>query len=119
MVRRILGAAVGASTAALGAVVLGEYPFSGLVVLGAGILFGWFVAEVLVAVARWHGAGAAAVGAVLAGGGLIWAAWISEGHDLGYLSVEGWLAVALGMAAAGFRGSRPGATADSPTAPPP
>jgi len=121
MVRRILGAAVGALTAALGALVLGEYPFSGLVVLGAGILFGWFVAEVLVAVARWHGTGAAAVGALLAGGGLVWAAWISEGHDLGYLSVEGWLAVALGMAAAAFRASRPGATTDSPSelVPPP
>jgi len=119
MVRRILGAAVGAVTAALGALILGEYPFSGVVVLGAGMLFGWFVAEVLVAAARWHGSGAASVGAVLAGGGLVWAAWISEGHDLGYLPIEGWVAVALGMAAAAFRGSRPGATADSPTGPEP
>ncbi|MEN3314431.1 MAG: hypothetical protein V7605_665 [Acidimicrobiaceae bacterium] len=119
MPRRILGAAAGAATAALGALILGEYPFTGLVVLGAGILFGLFVAEVLIWVARWRGPGAAAVGAVLAGGGLVWAAWISEGHHLGYLTVGGWLAVALGMVAAAFRGWSPGATPGSPTGPAP
>jgi len=117
MVRRALGGLAGALTAALGAVILGEYPFSGLVVLGAGILFGLFVAEAVVGVARWRGPGPAALAAVLAGAGLVWAAWISEGHQLGYLPVEGWVAVALGVVAAGIRGWRPGAAAGSPTEP--
>ncbi len=108
---------VGALTAALGAVILGEYPFSGLIVLGAGILFGLFVAEAVVGVARWRGSGAASLSAALAGGGLLWAAWISEGHELGYLPAEGWLAVALGVLAAGLRGWRPGAEGDSPSGP--
>ncbi len=115
MVRRALGGLAGALAAALGAIILGEYPFSGLVVLGAGILFGVFVAEAVVGVARWCGPGAAAVAAGLAGGGLVWAAWISEGHRLGYLPVEGWAAVGLGVVAAGLRGWRPGAAAGSPT----
>ncbi len=117
MLRRILGAVAAALTAALGAVILGEYPFSGLVVLGAGILFGLFVAEALIGVGRWRGPVPAALGGVLAGAGLVWAAWISEGHDLSYLPVEGWIAVALGAAAAALRGWRPGAAADSPPGP--
>ncbi len=117
MVRRVLGGVAGALTAALGAVILGEYPFSGLIVLGAGILFGLFVAEAVVGVGRWRGPSTAVLCAVLAGGELVWAAWISEGHDLGYLPAEGWLAVALGVAVAGLRGWRPGTGGGSPTAP--
>ncbi len=117
MFRRVLGGVAGALTAALGAVILGEYPFTGLIVLGAGILFGLFVAEAVVGVGRWHGPFAAVLCAALAGGGLVWAAWISEGHDLGYLPAGGWVAVALGVVAAGLRGWRLGATGDSPTGP--
>ncbi len=117
MFRRVLGGVAGALTTAIGAVILGEYPFSGLIVLGAGILFGLFVAEAVVGVARWRGPAAAALSAVLAGGGLIWAAWISEGHELGYLPAEGWVAVALGVVAAGLRGWRPGAGGGSPSGP--
>ncbi|MDQ6796792.1 MAG: hypothetical protein M3011_01995 [Actinomycetota bacterium] len=115
MLRRALGGVAGALAAALGALILGEYPFSGLVVLGAGLLFGLFVAEAVVVVARWRGPGAATVSAVLAGAGLCWAAWISEGHQLGYLPVEGWAAIGLGVVVAGLRGWSPGPVADSPT----
>ena len=117
--RRMLGAGTGAVTAAFGALILGEYPFSGVVVLLAAALVGLAVAEVVVVVGRWRGAAPAGVAAVVTGAGLVWAAWISETRDLGRLPLEGWLAVALGMAVAGLRGWRPGSTRDSPTAPVP
>ena len=41
---------------------------------------GLFVAEVVVGVGRWHGPAAGALAALLTGGGLVWAAWISERH---------------------------------------
>ncbi len=119
--RRILGVCAGAATGALGALILGEYPFSGIVVLGAAILLGLAVAEVVVGVGRWRGRGPAGIAAVLVAAGLVWAAWISEGRDLGRLPVRGWVVVVLGMATAAIRGWRPGAAAGSPTGhePPP
>jgi len=101
-VRRTLGIACGAVVAALGALVLGEYPFSGWLVVASGALLGLFVAEVLVGVGRFDGTLAVVVAAVLAGGGLVWGAWISEGHRLSELGAAGWLAVAVGMGVAGL-----------------
>ncbi|MGI9022078.1 MAG: hypothetical protein ACR2HV_02360 [Acidimicrobiales bacterium] len=119
--RRILGACAGALAAALGAVILGEYPFSGVVVVAAAILFGLFVAEAVVVVGGEGGRAPAIVAAVLTAAGLVWAGWISEAHDLGRLRVEGWVAVAVGVATAVVRGWRLGSRAGSPTAhaPPP
>ena len=113
--RAVFAVAAGAAVAALGAVILGEYPFSGLVVVGAGVLLGLFVAEAVVAAGGARGRGPAAASAVLALAGLVWAAWIAENHDLGGVDPEGWLAVASGGAAAALRaktlpaaaGSRP------------
>jgi hypothetical protein len=126
-VRRIAGILAGAAVAALGAVVLGEYPFSGWLIRASGVLLGLFVAEAVVAVGGEHGR-APLPAAVLAGAGLTWAAWISEGHEISRLGATGWVAIAVGMIAAGARarswgataGSRPGAIAGSqPGAPPP
>ena len=117
--RPILGAFAGAATSALGALILGEYPFSGAMVFVATILLGLAVAEVVVAVGRQQAMAAAAVAVALTAGGLVWAAWISEGHDLSRLPSEGWLAVAMGVVTAGIRGWRPGATTGSPTGPAP
>ena len=117
--RRILGGIAGAATGALGALILGEYPFSGAVVFLATVLFGLALAEVVVVVGRERGGVPGATAAALTAGGLVWAAWISEGHDLTRLSAQGWLAVALGVAVAGIRGWRLGATVGSPTGPAP
>lgn len=115
--RTALAVAAGLAVAGLGALVLGEYPFSGLVVLGAGILFGLFVAEVVVAVGRARGRGPALTSALIAVVGLTWAAWIAENHALGDVAPEGWAAVALGAAAAAVRARTPRATADSRSRP--
>lgn len=113
--RRILGVCAGVAAGTLGALILGEYPFSGIVVLGAAIIFGLAVAEVVVGVGRWRGPGAAGTAAALVAAGLVWAAWISEGRDLSRLPIWGWVAVALGMATAAIRGWRPGAAGGSRT----
>ena len=107
--------AAGALVAAAAALLLGEYPFEGLLVLGSGMLVGLIVAETVVSVGDWRGRLPAGACAALAVAGLVWAGWIAEGHDLGRIAPEGWLAVALGAAAAGLRAWWPGASADSPT----
>lgn len=105
----------GGLVAAAAALLLGEYPFDGLLVLGSGVLVGLLVAEAVVSVGRWRGPAPAAVCALLSAAGLVWAGWIAEGHDPGRIAPEGWVAVALGAAAAAVRAWWPAARADSPT----
>ena len=113
---RHAGAVVaGAVVAAAAALLLGEYPFEGLLVLASGVLVGLLVSEAFVSVGDWRGPGPAAVCAALAAAGLVWAGWIAEGHDFGRIAPEGWFAVALGAAAAGLRAWWPGARTDSRT----
>ena len=104
----------GALVAAAAALLLGEYPFEGLIVLGSGVLVGLLVAEAVISVGNWRGPVPAAACAVLAAAGLVWAGWIAEGHELGRIAPEGWLSVVLGAAAAALRTWWPGARDDSP-----
>lgn len=113
--RRTLALVAGALVAAASALLLGEYPFDGVLVLGSGVLVGLLVAEAVVSAGDWRGSVPGAACAVLAAAGLVWAGWIAEGHDLGRIAPEGWVAVALGAAAAGVRAWWPAARADSPT----
>ena len=117
--RQVLALAAGVAVAGLGALVLGEYPFSGVVVLGAGILLGLFVGEAFVAVGGVRGRVPAVTCAVLAAAALVWAAWIAENHDLARVAPEGWVAVGLGAAAGAIRARTPRAAADSSPAPAP
>lgn len=107
--RLILGLLAAAAVGALGAVILGEYTFSGVSVLGSGLLLGLFVAEVAVTLSRRASPGLGLACAALAGGAMAWSGWISTGHDLSFLEPEGWVAVGLAALAAGVRGawSRP------------
>ncbi len=110
--------------AALGAVILGEYELVGLRPVLAGLLFGVTIGEVVASVARVgrddvHLLGAAAL---VAEAGLVWATWISTGHDLGRASTTAWLGIVAGAVAApgwlrtaGRRaGHSPDATAPAP-----
>ncbi|MCA1690768.1 MAG: hypothetical protein ABR540_20015 [Acidimicrobiales bacterium] len=114
--RPILAVGAAAVVGALGAVVLGEYTFSGLPILVSGPVLGFFMAEAALAVA-----GARAPRAVLAGGcavlalaAMVWSAWISSGHDLSFLPGEGWVAVGLAAVAAGLRAGWTRPAAGSP-----
>jgi hypothetical protein len=105
---------------ALGALILGEYTFSGLAVLVSGVVLGLFVAEAAVAVSSRKGPPLGLATAAIAAASMTWSAWISTGHDLSFLQPEGWVAVGLAAAAAGIRGwwSRP-ARDSSPQEPAP
>jgi hypothetical protein len=85
--------------AALGAVILGEYPLGGLRPIWAGVLFGVTVAEVLFTVARSGDRFLLGTAALLTEAGLVWATWISTGHDLGAAAATAWLGIVVGAAA--------------------
>lgn len=120
--RPILALVAAAAVGALGAVILGEYEFTGLTVLAAGVVFGLFIAEAALAVNR-HGNVRMGVGAGLIGlGAMTWAAWITTFHDLSGLTGTGWAAVALCGLAAGLRTALrrgPSRSADGTPAPAP
>ena len=112
--RLILAILAAAGVGALGALILGEYNFSGIAVLAAGVLFGLFIAEAAIAVAGHRRPVLGAVCAVIAAAAMVWAAWISTGHDLSFLDPEGWVAVALAAAAAAVRASWTRRAGDNP-----
>lgn len=96
-VRTVLAMVIGAVLAALAAVILGEYNFSGAVPWVAGVAVPAIVGEATALVAgepirpeTWL------VVAALSAGGLAWGAWISEGGGLSPIPLGGWVAVALG-----------------------
>jgi hypothetical protein len=117
MMRESLALLAGAAVAVIAAGVLGEYGFDGWATVGAGLLTGVFVAEAVLAVARNGSRPLAAASALLAGGSLAWAGWISTGHRLGTATWKGWAAIALAAAAAGFRARPPAAARGSRPAP--
>jgi hypothetical protein len=105
--RPTLALVAGAVTASVGALILGEYQFTGVTPLVSGLLFGLFVAEVVVTVGRRRSRGWAGVSAALAVGGLAWAAWISVRHTHHGLPGMAWVAMAAGAVSAGLRARRP------------
>ena len=112
--RLILAWVAAAGIGAVGALILGEYTYSGVAVLLSGLFLGLFVAEGAVAVARHRSVTLGTGCALLAAAAMTWGGWISSGHRLSFLPGEGWAAVVVAGAAAGLRAwwSRP--AADSP-----
>lgn len=79
MVRQTGAVFAGAATAALGALILGEYAFAGATPYLAGVFFGLVVAEIILTVAGGSTLPLAAAAGVESGLGLAWAVWISIG----------------------------------------
>ena len=104
--RLALAVLAGAAVAALGAAILGEYQFDGLTGAAAGLIFGIFVSEAAVGVARRGSTALALLCAALTAAGLGWAIHASIGARASIPSDVpnmGWVAVALGVAGAAFR----------------
>ncbi len=99
----MFGVLAGAAIAGFGALVLGEYPYTGLLVVASGALLGLFVAEGAIAASRRRGMASAVVCAVLAAAGMVWGGWISTGHDLGQVAGWGWAAVGTAPVVAAVR----------------
>jgi hypothetical protein len=117
---------VGLVAAALGAVILGEYPLIGARAVLAGLVFGVTVAELMADVSR-PGPEEQYLpfaAAMITEGGLVWATWISTGHELETASTAAWIGIGVGMLAsmlwfrsAARRGAHiPDAAAPSPGA---
>ena len=105
--RRTLALFVGAVVAAVGALILGEYEFTGWFGVLYGLLLGMFVGEAIMMVSHARDVAAAVAGAVIAGAGVWWAAWISVGGRHTHASIPhmAWLAIVVGGGAAAFRTS--------------
>ncbi|MDQ6616186.1 MAG: hypothetical protein M3083_15960 [Actinomycetota bacterium] len=98
--RLVVGTVCGAALAALGGLILGEYPFTGVMPYIAGVLFALVVAEVMMSVSHQSGWGTAMAATVCTVGGLGWAVWISVGEGKVPIPIGGWVAVAIGAVVA-------------------
>jgi hypothetical protein len=94
-VRVTAGLVLAAAASVLGALVLGEYQFDGLLPVAAGVIFGLVVAEIAVEVGRRRTWPIAVACAALAAAGLVWAGWISAGEGLNPIAGGAWLAAGL------------------------
>jgi hypothetical protein len=98
--RLVLAVVAAAATAALGAVIIGEYQLAGITGVIAGTLFGLAIAEVVLTVSGPSARDLLAVAlgstAVITVAGLLWAAWISSGHDWGFVPTGLWIGLAAG-----------------------
>ena len=107
--RALLGLAVAAAVAALGALILGEYEFTGTLPWIAGVLFGLVIGEVVVSVGRSRHVAVAAGAAALSFAGVAWAGWIDSTHGVEPVKSLVWVAALLAAAASFLRisGLRP------------
>ena len=87
--RALLGLVLGGATAALGALILGEYEFTGTLPWVAGPLFGLVIGEV--------------VAGALSFGGIAWAGWIDSTQGLEPVKGLVWVAASLAAMAAVLR----------------
>ncbi|CAN5583435.1 hypothetical protein BH20ACT2_BH20ACT2_18560 [soil metagenome] len=101
--RAILGLVVGGLVAAFGALLLGEYEFTGFTPFFAGPIFGLVVAEVVVSIGRLRSTSVATTTAAAVALGLLWAAWRNSGEGVAPLSGLVWPAMVLGAVAAAVR----------------
>ncbi len=93
----------GAAAAALGALMLGEYEFTGLLPFVAGPLFGLAIGEIVVGVGRARTVPIAVVAGALAFGGIALAGWIDSSEGVEPVKRAVWAAAVLAAAVAGVR----------------
>jgi hypothetical protein len=102
-VRRTLALGAAAVVAALAALIMGEYELTLPTAAATGLVLGFGLPEIVLGVARWRGSVPAATGAALAGGSVLWAAWIGAGEGLAPIRTTAWAGVAIGAALAAWR----------------
>jgi hypothetical protein len=102
-IRTVLGLVAGAATCALGALILGEYEFSGVTPIGAGILFGLVISEIVLEVGATRHPVIGVLTAAMVAGALAWAGYVSSGEGLRPFPNGAWVAMAFGAAAGGIR----------------
>jgi hypothetical protein len=95
--RVLLGLVCAAGAATAGALMLGEYEFTGLLPFAAGPMFGLVIGEVAVSVGRSRTPVVGGIVAAMAFAGVAWAGWIDSTQGLE--PVKGLVWVAAGLAA--------------------
>jgi hypothetical protein len=101
--RPVLGIVGAAVACAVGALILGEYEFSGATPVFAGVLFGLVISEIVIEVGATRAPIIGVLTAAMVAGALGWAAWVSSGEGLRPFPTGAWIAMALGAVAAGVR----------------
>jgi len=102
--RQVLAVIAGASVAAFGGLILGEYQFTGLMPYATGLLFALVVGEVILSIGGQPGVTSSVAAAFCTIGGLGWAIWISTGQGLAPIPPGAWVALGIGTVAALLRG---------------
>lgn len=92
-----------AAAAALTALIMGEYELTLATAGAAGLVVGFGLPEIVLGIARWRGTVPAVLGAVLAGGSLAWAGWISSGEGVAPIRGTVWVGVAIAAGLAAVR----------------
>jgi hypothetical protein len=101
--RALFGLVLGAAVAALGALILGEYEFTGTLPWVAGVLFGLVIGEVVVSVGRSHHVGVAVGSAALSFAGIAWAGWIDSTEGVEPVKALAWVSAVLAAGTAFVR----------------
>jgi len=101
--RALLGLVVGGAAAALGALILGEYEFTGSLPWAAGPLFGLVIGEVVVGVGRSRQPVVGGIAAVVAFAGIAWAGWIDSTQGVEPIKDVVWVSATLAAATAYLR----------------
>ena len=95
-IRTVLGIVVGALTCALGALILGEYEFSGVTPIGAGVLFGLVISEIVLEIGATRHPAVGVLSAAMVASALAWAGYLSSGEGLRPFPNGAWVAMAFG-----------------------
>jgi hypothetical protein len=98
--RALLALVLASASAALGALILGEYEFTGSLPWVAGPLFGLVIGEVVAGVGRTRHLLAAVLAAALSFGGIAWAGWIDSTQGVEPVKRLVWVSAALAAVAA-------------------
>lgn len=112
------GLVVAALVAWLGALILGEYEFEGMLPFVAGPLFGLAIGEIVVGVGRSRAVIVGVAAGGLAASGIAWAGWIDSSEGIEPVKRLVWVAAALAAATAMARvvgRARPRGPADPPS----
>jgi hypothetical protein len=87
----------------VGGVLVGELVFTGATPIGAGVLFGLVLSEIVISVGATRGPIVGVITAAMVAGALGWAGWVSSGEGLRPFPSGAWIAMVVGGLAAGAR----------------
>src|SRR4051812_25487280 len=104
--RVMLAFAAAAASCLVGALILGEYEFDGLMPFGAGVLFGLVISEMVIEIGRRRNLVVGGACAAMVAVALARAAYESSGEGLRPFPAGGWVALVLGALVCGLRTAR-------------